>query len=67
LPRHRAAFAARIGEVFVELTGCPLDYPSHVFLGSYDRGGLSSGCVDVPYWRDVLVPLLLSRFDAAGH
>lgn len=66
-PQHRAALAARIGETFVELTGYPLDHPRAVFLRSYDHGGLSSGCVHVPYWREELVPLLLARFDAAGR
>lgn len=61
--------ARRILEgLFQQLVGCDLADPDSeemVFVERYAHGGMSSGQVDLPTWRKVLIPLLLSRVQPA--
>lgn len=49
-------------ELFEKLTGVPLSHDDHIFIEKYCHGGMSGGYIDVPYWRDNHIPMILKRF-----
>lgn len=51
---------------FAAVTGADLDDPAApeaVYCKQFYRGGMSAGAVDLGWWRERLIPLLLSRID----
>jgi hypothetical protein len=64
LPESIEAARAIIEGVFAMLTGHPISRPESFFVKRYSHGGMSSGQVCPEFWRDLAVPLLLSRHRA---
>ena len=54
-----------LARYFAELTGESITRTSSIFVERYHQGGLSSGLVSPEFWRDILIPQLVSR--AAGR
>ena len=52
-----------ISECFYEITGKQLHSEEPFFLRKYDKGGMSSGMIDPDYWKNVIMPLLLKRYN----
>lgn len=62
LPPTREALEAVLLAKFSECTGLAFDHPvDSVFLQKYAHGGMSSGHVHLPWWRDSALPMLLER------
>jgi ADP-ribose pyrophosphatase YjhB (NUDIX family) len=51
-----------IESAFEELTGHPVSWPAQIHLEKYNHGGMSTGMVDPEFWREILIPLLRSRY-----
>lgn len=66
LPEELSEFERRLKDAFRTIVGIDLDddsAPEAVFREEFAHGGMSSGQVSVPTWRDRLVPLLVRRAD----
>lgn len=61
LPSSAAQLEQRIAQAFLELSGQPLSRADHFYVGEFAHGGLSSGTISPAFWRDVALPLLISR------
>lgn len=63
LPGDANEVATHIESAFQELTGIPMSTNKRsVHVERYSHGGISSGWVSIPFWREVAVPLLQQRF-----
>lgn len=65
LPQTEAQFVALIESTFEQLTGAPLSSTDYIYVEKYDHGGMSSGYVSPPFWRETALPLLRARYTAA--
>ncbi|MGW2770323.1 hypothetical protein [Streptomyces sp. NPDC001275] len=63
IPMSGDAVVTLIHRAFSELAGVDLVSASNesVYLEQYARGGMSSGQICLPVWRDELMPLLTKR------
>jgi hypothetical protein len=60
----------QLRECFEAVTGVRLDNPDldeSVYRAEFARGGMSSGQVHIPTWRNRLLPLLLERVIGPAH
>lgn len=55
--------AASVEAMFLRLTGMPMSHPEGIHLEKYAHGGMSSGVVWPPFWREDAIPLLRSRLE----
>lgn len=63
LPENAAALQQLLQQHFANLAGVPLSHPQDVFVEQFDHAtGMSSGYVSPAFWRDIALPLLLSRY-----
>lgn len=63
LPRDPARVAPFLKEAFRNVVGVDLDdpgAPEAVYREEFDHGGMSSGVVHLPTWRDRLIPHLVA-------
>lgn len=64
-PTSAAQLEALIAAAYLRLTGAPLERDEPLFVARYAHGGMSSGMVYPPFWRETAFPLLLRRYLAA--
>ena len=66
LPSTSQELMAALRHAFAEEVGVDLDSAENqVFVGALAHGGMSSGHVSLPWWRDTGFPLLIERWRAA--
>lgn len=61
LPASRATLREELEHRIETLIDASLATDAAVFVARYQHGGMSSGRVSPSFWRDVAIPLLLSR------
>lgn len=64
IPENEADTRALLVHAFMQVVGVDLDepdLPEAVYREKFARGGMSSGQVHLPTWRDRLLPLLHAR------
>ncbi|MCL4857945.1 MAG: hypothetical protein KJZ93_01000 [Caldilineaceae bacterium] len=61
-PSTAASLAALIESAFEQLTGHPMTHDEPIYAPEYSHGGMSSGLVSPPFWREVAIPLLVQRW-----
>jgi molybdenum cofactor cytidylyltransferase len=61
-PSTAASLAALIESAFEQLTGHPMATNEPIYAPEYSHGGMSSGLVSPPFWREVAIPLLVQRW-----
>lgn len=66
-PDSADELAAAIEGMFEQLTGRPASERDPFYLEKYSHGGMSSGMVSPPFWRDVAIPLLRQRYLDGGE
>ncbi|MBI3229677.1 MAG: MobA protein [Burkholderiales bacterium] len=62
LAQNADEFSACIVENIEAIIGVPLNHPKDVYLERFAHGGMSSGVVCLPFWRDKAIPLLRQRY-----
>ena len=65
LPASPAALDRLLQGAFEALTGLPLDSDDSFRVERLCHGGMSSGMISPPWWKDVGLPLLRARHRAA--
>lgn len=58
------ALKAEIEKAFLDLTGHEIDSKNEIEVKKYALGGMSSGYIYAPFWRDIAIPLLLLRAES---
>lgn len=69
VPAEREAARRQLYGCFSDVVGVDPSrdsFDESVYRPEFAHGGMSSGHVDLPTWRDRLLPLLLDRATAAG-
>jgi hypothetical protein len=62
MPPTRRALRERLEAVFTELSGLVITHAEErVYIAKYAHGGMSSGQVHLPFWRNKALPFLLGR------
>lgn len=63
MPQHASALQSLLEKTFHEVVGVDLRNftDDSVYREEFDRGGMSGGGVDLPTWRDRLIPILVDR------
>lgn len=61
-PKIAEEFEVAFRLAFKELTGKDLILNTDIYMGDYNKGGMSSGMVCSDYWIEVGLPLLIDRF-----
>lgn len=62
LPLTFAEFASELEAAFTALTGVPTSHQGHLYIERLAHGGMSSGCIAMPFWNRKAFPLLFQRF-----
>lgn len=65
LPANREVLQSLLARAFQALTGAAMDCTeTTIAVDAYHRpgGGMSTGQVSPPFWRDTALPLILARF-----
>ena len=66
LPSTSQELMATLRHALAEAAGVDLDSAENqVFVGILAHGGMSSGSVWLPWWRDTGLPLLVERWSAS--
>ena len=60
-PASDEVLVEAVRQMFVKLTGEPLEGDDPVFVEKYSHGGMSAGHVSRVYWSEIAIPLLVSR------
>lgn len=66
MPKSCSELERMLQSLFLQLTGSPLHTRGPVFVARYAKGGMSGGMVSPEFWKETAVPLLVSRYQAAG-
>lgn len=63
MPADWPELRALLYSTFRDIVGVQPDDAAQeaVYLEEFARGGMSSGMVDLPSWRDRLIPILIDR------
>lgn len=67
LPADLRAMAQSLVDSFERLSGQSLSVSEPIFLRRHAQGGMSSGQVSPPWWREQGMPLLLTRYRELGE
>lgn len=63
LPSTESELIDMLSSTFGELVGDPLESSiESVFVERFAHGGMSSGRIWLPFWREKGIPLLISRY-----
>lgn len=61
-PTHADDVRTRVADGFRAVTGVDVDAPDDsVYLIDFDRGGFGGGVVDLRWWREQAIPLVVDR------
>ncbi|MGG6296193.1 hypothetical protein ACQ4M4_17530 [Leptolyngbya sp. AN02str] len=61
IPAIASDLETLIEQAFEELTGKPISTPDLFYDERFAHGGMSSGCISPPFWRDTAIPMLKAR------
>jgi len=64
MPATRTDLEHILHTTIIELTERSWDNRDPIFVARYDHGGMSSGMVCPEFWRDTVIPLVVSRYHA---
>lgn len=62
LPNDADALTATIAQAYEQLSGLPLAHEQPFHVAAFAHGGMSSGGIYPPFWRDKALPLLRDRY-----
>jgi hypothetical protein len=62
LPDTLSGFEQALAGIFETLTGKSADTEGHIFVESYNKGGMSSGLVSTEMWKMQGIPHLIKNF-----
>lgn len=62
MPSDADNLATAVADMFLTLTGKPIDSSEYFYVEKYARGSMSSGYVDPEWWRNEANLLLAQRF-----
>ena len=62
LPQMVEQLEQLLTETFESLTGKPISTEEFIPVERFPRGGMSGGMVSPEFWRETVVPLLLTRY-----
>ena len=64
LPCSEASFMQYFASFFQEITNRSFKGDSNFFVEKYARGGMSSGCISLNFWKEQALPLLISNLQS---
>jgi len=62
LPNTERQMIEQLTEVFEELVAFPITHSEDIYLDRMAHGGMSGGYISPRFWREIIFPLLLSRY-----
>ena len=62
LPDSTERLEQLLTQLFESLTGQPITAEKFIAVERFPRGGMSGGMVSPEFWRETVVPLLLTRY-----
>lgn len=66
LPETADQLKVALEAEFLSLTGHPINSEQEfIFIERLAHGGMSSGGVSIPFWRETAIPLLIERYNQA--